>query len=134
MIPPENPDAGKTRLLNKSLAQLGWGLIQKALAERTVSPVTAGLCKHILPEADFESAQNSLEETAEMVALLESGDSFPLNFFADINPLLQEASEKRFLAADQCLIFLKLLKLCRVLKKTLEKKENSPFFKSAIPF
>ena len=93
MIPPENPDAGKTRLLNKSLTQLGWGLIQKALAERTVSPVTADLCQHILPETDFACAQNSLAETAEMVALLESGDSFPLNFFADIRPLLQEANE-----------------------------------------
>lgn len=130
MIPPENPDAGKTRLLNKSLTQLGWGLIQKALAERTVSPVTADLCQHILPEADFESAQNSLEETAEMVALLESGDSFPLNFFADIHPLLQEASEKRFLAADHCLKFLKLLKLCRVLKKTLEKKDDAPLLQA----
>jgi DNA mismatch repair protein MutS2 len=130
MIPPENPDAGKTRLLNKSLTQLGWGLIQKALTERTVSPVTADLCQHILPEADFESAQNSLEETAEMVALLESGDSFPLNFFADIHPLLQEASEKRFLAADQCLKFLKLLQLCRVLKKTLEKKDDAPLLQA----
>lgn len=130
MIAPENPDAGKTRLLNKSLTQLGWGLIQKALAERTVSPVTAELCQHILPETDFDAAQNSLEETAEMVALLESGDSFPLNFFADIHPLLQEASEKRFLAADQCLIFLKLLQLCRVLKKTLEKKDDAPLLQA----
>ena len=130
MIPPENPDDGKTRLLNKSLTQLGWGLIQNALAERTVSPVTADLCQHILPEADFNSAQISLEETSEMVALLESGDSFPLNFFADINPLLQEASEKRFLAADQCLKFLKLLQLCRVLKKTLEKKDDAPLLQA----
>jgi DNA mismatch repair protein MutS2 len=130
MIPPENPDASKTRLLNKSLTQLGWGLIQKALAERTVSPVTADLCQHILPEPDFDSAQNSLEETAEMVALLESGDSFPLNFFADIAPLLQEASEKRFLAADQCLKFLKILQLCRVLKKTLEKKDDAPLLQA----
>jgi DNA mismatch repair protein MutS2 len=126
MIPQENPDSGKTHLLNKSLTQLGWEHIQKALADRTVSPVTAVRCQNILPEDDFESAQNSLEETAEMVALLDSGDSFPLNFFADIYPLLQEASEKRFLAADQCLQFLKLLRLCRVIKKTLEKKDDAP--------
>jgi len=130
MISQENPDAGKTHLLNKSLTQLGWGLIQKALADRTVSPVTAVRCQNILPGDDFECAQNSLEETAEMVALLESGDAFPLNFFADIHPLLQEAQEKRFLSADHCLQFLKLLKLCRVLKKTLEKKDDAPRLQS----
>jgi DNA mismatch repair protein MutS2 len=130
MISQENPDADKTSLLNKSLTQLGWGLIQKALAERTVSPVTAELCQRILPEADFESAQNLLEKTAEMVALLESGDAFPLNYFADIYPLLQEASEKRFLAPDQCLKFLKLLQLCRALKKILEKKDDSPLLQT----
>ena len=126
MIPQENPDAENTPLLNKSLTQLGWGHIQKALADRTVSPVTAARCQNILPEDDIESAQNSLEETAEMVALLDSGDSFPLNFFADIHPLLQDAREKRFLAADQCLQFLKLLRLCQTLKKTLEKKDDAP--------
>ncbi len=130
MIPQENPDANKALLLNKSRTQLGWGLIQKALADRSVSPVTADLCQHILPEQDFESAQNSLEETAEMFALLESGESFPLNYFADIRPVLKEAIEKRFLAADQCLKFLKLLQLCRVLKKTLEKKDDAPRLQS----
>ncbi len=125
-----NPDDGKTHLLNKSLTQLGWGLIQKALADRAVSPVTAVLCQNILPWDDFEAAQNSLEETAEMVALLDSGDSFPLNYFTDIHPLLQEAQEKRFLAADQCLQFLKLLRLCRILKKTLEKKDDFPRLQS----
>jgi len=64
-----NPDDGKTQLLTKSLTQLGWGLIQKALADRAVSPVTAVRCQNILPGDDFESAQYSLEETAEMVAL-----------------------------------------------------------------
>jgi len=123
-------DSGKTHLLNKSLTQLGWGLIQKALADRAVSPVTANRCHSLLPESDFDSAQNSLEETSEMVALLESGDPFPLIFFADIHPLLQEASEKRVLAADSCLIFLKLLRLCRALRKTLEKKGDSPRLQS----
>jgi len=130
MIPLENPDSGKTRLLNKSLTQLGWGLIQKALADRTVSPVTADRCHSLLPRSDFDSAQKSLEETSEMVALLESGDPFPLNFFADVHPLLREASEKRILAADQCLKFLKLLRLCRTLRKTLEKKDDAPLLQS----
>jgi DNA mismatch repair protein MutS2 len=130
MIPQENPDFGKTHLLNKSLAQLGWGLIQKALADRTASPVTAALCLTLLPEPDFDSAQHLLEETSEMVALLESGDSFPLNYFADIRPLLQEASETRILAADQCLQFLKLLRLCRALRKSLEKKDDAPLLQS----
>ncbi len=130
MIPPENPDSGKIRLLNKSLTQLGWELIQKALADRTASPVTAARCHNLLPEADFDSAQKSLEETSEMFALLESGDSFPLNTFADIHAPLQEAREKRILAADQCLKFLKLLRLCRALKKTLEKKDDAPLLQS----
>ncbi len=131
MIPEELlSESGKTKLLNKSLNQLGWGLIQKALADRTVSPVTAALCLNLLPEDDYNSAQHALEETSEMVALLDSGDSFPLNFFADIQPLLQEASEKRILAADQCLKFLKLLRLCQALKKTLEKKDDAPLLQS----
>jgi len=130
MIPSENPDSGKTRLLNKSLTQLGWGLVQKALAERTASPVTAARCHSLLPETDFDSAQKSLEETSEMFALLESGDPFPLNSFPDIHPLIQGAKENRILAADQCLEFLKLLQLCRVLKKTLEKKDDAPLLQS----
>ena len=130
MIPSENPDSEKTHLLNKSLAQLGWGLIQKTLADHTVSSVTASRCHSLLPEADFDSAQKSLEETSEMFALLESGDSFPLNAFPDILPLLQDAIEKRILAADQCLQFLKLLRLSRALKNTLGKKDNSPLLQS----
>ncbi len=132
MIPSEDllSDSGRTQLINKSLNQLGWELIQKALAERTVSTVTAARCLNLQPEPDIDSAEHSLEETSEMVALLDSDDPFPLNSFADIHPLLQEATENRILAADQCYEFLKLLRLCRTLKKSLEKKDDLPLLRS----
>ncbi|GJL79242.1 MAG: endonuclease MutS2 [Nitrospinaceae bacterium] len=132
MIPSEDllSESGKTRLLNKSYSQLGWELIQNALASRTSSPVTASLCREMLPESDFESAERALAETTEMVLLLESGEPFPLNAFQDIRPLLQEAYEKNILESNQCLEVLKLLRLCRALKKALDKKTDTPLLQT----
>ena len=126
MIPSVDlSESGKNQLLNKSFSQLGWQLIQKALASHAASEVTVSRCQNLHPESDYEAADHLLEETAEMVFFLESGDSFPLNPFADIRPLLQEAHEKNVLEAKQFLEFLKLLRLCRALRRALEKNTES---------
>ena len=132
MTPSEDllTESGKTHLLNKSFAQIGWPLIQNALACHALSPVTASLCHNLLPESDFELAEKALQETSEMVLFLESEEAFPLYPFADIRPLLQEATENNVLGASPCLEFLKLLRLCRALKRTLEKKAETPLLQS----
>jgi DNA mismatch repair protein MutS2 len=132
MIPSEDllSESGKTQLLNKSFVQIGWNLIQNALASHALSPMTASLCHRLLPDSDFESAQTALQETSEMVFFLESGDTFPLNPFEDIRPFLQEATESSVLSASQCLQFLKLLRLCRALRRVLEKKIDTPLLQS----
>jgi len=123
-------ESGKTQLLHKSFAQIGWKLIQDALASRALSPVTADRCHNLLPESDFALAELALQETSEMVFFLQSGEAFPLNSFEDIRPLLQEARETSFLPSDQCLKILKLLRLCRALRRTLEKKIDTPLLQS----
>jgi DNA mismatch repair protein MutS2 len=132
MTPSEDllSESGKTQLLNKSFVQLGWQLIQNALASHALSPVTATRCHSLLPESDFESAEQALKETSEMVFFLESGEAFPLNPFDDIRPLLQEATETRVLGAGQCFQVLKLLRLCRVLRRTLEKQTDTPLLQT----
>ena len=66
-------ESGKTQLLHKSFTQIGWKLIQDALASRALSPVTADRCHNLLPESDFASAELALQETSEMVFFLQSG-------------------------------------------------------------
>lgn len=132
MTPFEDPfsESGKIRLLNKSFVQIGWQLIQNALASHALSPVTTERCHNLLPESDFELAEQALQETSEMILYLESGQAFPLNPFEDIRPLLQEATENSVLGASQCLEFLKLLRLCRALGRSLEKSNDTPLLQS----
>ncbi|MFQ5449332.1 MAG: endonuclease MutS2 [Nitrospinaceae bacterium] len=119
---PSRP--GKSQLLEKSKFLLGWELIQKALADRTCSPVTAARCHALLPESDFDRSQRALDETAEMTALLESGESFPLDRFDDIRPILQAARENHIIEPVQGLKLLKLLRLCGAVRRNLEKRTD----------
>ena len=57
---------------NKAMALVGWDRIRQALSRLAVSPATQALCESIVPEKEFAPAQRLLDETAEMVSLLES--------------------------------------------------------------
>ena len=59
-------------LLEKSRKLLGWERITKALANHACSPHTHNLCLNLKPETDFGNAKNQLDETAEMVDILDS--------------------------------------------------------------
>ncbi|MZH14927.1 MAG: endonuclease MutS2 [Nitrospinae bacterium] len=118
----ESPDS----LLGKSMKLLGWERITAALANHTCSPHTQGLCLNLKPETDFGNAKNQLDETAEMMALLDSLEEFPMDRFEDIRPILKEVDEQQIIETKQCLILIKLLRLCRNLCKDLEKKNAFP--------
>ncbi len=92
---------------------LGWDRVVSALANHACSPITQDHCHELKPEEDFDSAQTLLEETAEMVALLDSFDSFPMDRFEDLRPVFQNVEEQKMIEPEQCLSVIKLLCLCR---------------------
>ena len=107
-------------LLEKSMKLLGWERITKALKNHTCSPHTHNLCLNLKPETDFGNAKNQLDETAEMIDLLDSLEPFPIDRFEDIAPILKDLDERQIIETKQCLILIKLLRLCRYLCKDLE--------------
>ena len=113
-------------LLERSMKLLGWERITKALANHTCSPHTHNLCLNLKPETDFGNAKNQLDETAEMMDLLDSLEPFPMDRFEDITPILKDLDERQIIETKQCLVLMKILRLCRDLCKDLEKKNAFP--------
>ena len=113
-------------LLLKSMKLLGWERITTALANHTSSPYTYNFCLHLKPETDFRTAEKRLDETTEMMALLDSLESFPMDRFEDINPIFKDVDEQHMINTGQCLVIMKLLRLCRNLCKNLEKLNAFP--------
>ena len=105
---------------------LGWRRVVTALANHVCSPITQDQCRQLKPEIDFDCAQTLLEETAEMVALLGSLDSFPMDRFEDISPIFRDAEEQKMIEPGQCLSLIKLLRLCRNLCRERDKKSAYP--------
>ena len=105
---------------------LGWRRVVTALANHACSPITQDQCRQLKPEIDFDCAQTLLEETAEMVALLGSLDSFPMDRVEDIRPVFRNAEEHEIIDPGQCLSLIKLLRLCRNLCRERDKKIAYP--------
>ena len=105
---------------------LGWRRVVTALANHACSPITQDQCRQLKPEIDLDCAQILLEETAEMVALLGSLDSFPMDRFEDISPIFRDAEEQKMIEPGQCLSLIKLLRLCRNLCRKRDKKIAYP--------
>lgn len=118
------PTSDSIDLIEKSMQLLGWGRVVTALANHACSPITRDHCQRLKPEENFASAETLLEETAEMVALLNSLDSFPMDRFDDLRPVFQEVEEQEMIEPEQCLSLIKLLHLCRNLCR--DKKSNYP--------
>ena len=119
-------------LLAKSMNLLGWDRITRSLANHTCSPYTHSFCLRLKPEIEFEKAEKKLDETEEMVALIDSLESFSMDHFEDIHPILKDVEEQQTIDASQCLIIIKLLRLCKNLCKDVEKKSSFPLIKNKI--
>ncbi len=115
-----------TSLIEKSMNLLGWDRVVSALANHACSPITQDQCQQLKPEDDFDCAKVLLEETAEMVALLASLHSFPMDRFEDISPIFRDAEEQKMIEPGQCLSLIKLLRLCRDLCRERDKKSAYP--------
>ena len=120
------PSSDLIDLIEKSMQLLGWGRVVTALANHACSPVTQEKCQQLKPENNFNLAQALLEETAEMVSLLDSLDSFAMDRFEDIGPIFQEAEEQKMIQPGQCLDLIKLLHLCRTLRREKDNKVIYP--------
>ena len=120
------PSSDLVDLIEKSMQLLGWNRVTSALANHACSPITQEQCQQLKPENDFDSAQNLLEETTEMVALLDSVESFPMDRFEDLGPVFQDVEEQKMIEPEQCLSLIKLLRLCRSLCRENGKKTISP--------
>ncbi len=111
-------------LLDKSLQILGWDRIRAKLAEFALSPYTAECFQSLLPYSQMEEAESALQETRDMVSLLDSPDGFPLESFEDIRPFLKEAKDRMMIESHQALLFIRLLKLVRNLDQYFRKREE----------
>ena len=107
------PSSDLVDLIEKSMQLLGWNRVTSALANHACSSITQEQCQQLKPENDFDSSQNLLEETTEMVALLDSVESFPMDRFEDLGPVFQDVEEQKMIEPKQCLSLIKLLRLCR---------------------
>ena len=122
---PEN----RSHLLERSRELLGWPLIQEALAGYACSPVTSELCCSLVPHSDIDSANTALNTTAEMVEFLARENSFPINSFENFLPIFEEAKERELLDSEQCLSVLKLLRVVRHVRNSIEKQDSFPLLK-----
>lgn len=129
MTAPEH-STSRDQLLDKSRNLLGWPLIRHSLTAQAVSPATEILCRDLIPADDIISANRLLAETAEMVSLLNSEDGFPLNPFDDITTVLASARERYLIDPVQALQLLKLLKVTRDIKRSLDKKTGRPILQT----
>ena len=120
------PSSDLIHLIEKSMQLLGWSRVTSALANHACSPITQNQCQQLKPGNNFNFAQALLEETAEMVALLDSLDSFPMDRFEDIGPICQEVEEQKMIEPSQCLALIKLLYLCFTLSRENDKKAIYP--------
>ncbi len=111
---------------------LGWERITVALANHACSPFTHDYCLQLKPETEFETAEKRLDETAEMVALLNSLESFPMDRFEDIRPIFQDVDEQHTIDTGQCLVIMKLLRLCKNLCKDVDKKYAFPLIQGKL--
>ena len=113
-------------LLARSMNLLGWDRVTSSLASHACSPYTHSFCLRLKPETEFQTAQKKLEETEEMLALFDSLESFPMDHFEDIRPIFKDVEEQQTIDTNQCLIIMKLLRLCRNLCKDIGKKSAFP--------
>lgn len=120
------------QLLAKSMKLLGWERITAALANHACSPFTHDFCLQLKPETEFEKAAKKLDETGEMAALLDSLESFPMDYFEDIRPIFKDIDEQQTMDTGQCLVIVKFLRLCGNLRKDADKKSPFPLIQDKI--
>jgi DNA mismatch repair protein MutS2 len=70
--------------LTQAMAVLEWDRVLEVLAGQARSAMGVERCRALPLEADLERARDRLRETAEMMALGESGDPFPVLSFPDV--------------------------------------------------
>ena len=68
--------------------KIGFSAIRSLLKERCQSSAGAEYCDLMAFSTDFEVVKASLISTSELVAILDSGEEFPLSGIADISRLL----------------------------------------------
>ncbi|MBI4383863.1 MAG: endonuclease MutS2, partial [Nitrospinae bacterium] len=119
-------------MLEKSMALLGWNLVARSLASLALSPFTHEKCLALAPETDFALANRLLDETAEMVSLLDSTESPPMEVFDDIRPVLDEARERILIEPRDALRVMKVLRFARSLSRYIDKRSAVPLLKTKI--
>ena len=110
------PSSNSDPLPKKSQYMLGWKLVQEALANQAFSPATQVQCRNLRPTEDYSKAKQALQETEEMVAIAESGESLPLYEFEDLEPVLKEVSTHRILEPKQGLFILQSIRLGQAIR------------------
>ncbi len=79
--------------LRQAMTVLEWDRVLDVLAGQARSAMGAEFCRALPLEAGLAAAQVRLQETAEMMALQESGDPFPSLPFADVREAVDRASK-----------------------------------------
>lgn len=125
-----HPDSSsKDKTLEHSMTLLGWEGVRNALAGRALSDRVRERCQGWNPAEEADTARRWLQETSEMVFLLDGVDDIPFQSFFDLQPILTEVRERLLVEPEQGLSILKTLRVTRDLKRFLTKKEDTPLLR-----
>ncbi len=68
--------------------KIGFDAVREGVAAQTGSAASRALCGEMSFSANFEAVKTALEATAEMLGLLQSGESLPIDGMADVEGLV----------------------------------------------
>ncbi len=116
----------KTDSLKNSMALLGWEGLLEALAGRAVSDQVRERCRNWEPADNLETANHWLQETGEMLRLLDGVEDLPFQAFFNLEIIIKDICEHLLLEPEHGLSILKTLRVTRDLKRFLTKQTEAP--------
>ncbi len=107
------------------LEKLGFEQLRKATLDLAQSERSREMIAELYPTAHEPSVRTHLEQTAEMMNILQDPDPFPLNELPDLRPYLsQSRAEGSLIPLHAFTEIFQLIKTSRVIKKFLARKNE----------
>lgn len=118
----------RKNLRAKALEVLEWPRLLEKLAERASSPRGKEACRSLHMATTVEGAQRSMDETAELAALLEEGGSVPLGRFEDIEGIIKQCEKGASIQTEELHDIATMLELARLARGFFKNfREQTPF-------
>ena len=106
-------------LQDRAKRDLEWDTLLNLLSNHAHSAIGAERCRNLVLETEVESARVRLQETTEMVSLLESEAPFPALAFQDLHPALTRSEKGASLEAQELRALSVMLGLSEAVRRCL---------------